>query len=124
MCGTHADVGIGVIEPVTHEELLDTFLIDCDNVRNIGIAGGMVFCPDAGEYAKSMVLWSEGEVAKYAGLRGTADAGLYLWCANDAYTIEETGCHDCRWSDVSESGLYALQVKGCLRICRSCMVGR
>ncbi len=35
----HADVGIGVIEPVTHEELLDTFLIDCDNVRNIGIAG-------------------------------------------------------------------------------------
>ena len=84
----HADVGIGVIEPVTHEELLDTFLIDCDNVRNIGIAGGWYFALTQGNI-KKYGLWSEGEVAKYAGY-GAPQTLDYILVSNDAYTIEET----------------------------------
>ena len=78
----HADVGIGVIEPVTHEELLDTFLIDCDNVRNIGIAGGWYFALTQGNI-KKYGLWSEGEVAKYAGY-GAPQTLDYILVSNDA----------------------------------------
>ncbi len=84
----HADVGVGVLEPVTHEELLDTFLIDCDNVRNIGIAGGWYFALTQGNMEK-YGLWSEGEVAKNAGYEAPQILA-YVFVSNDAYTIEET----------------------------------
>ncbi len=84
----HADVGIGVLEPVTHEELLDTFLIDCDNVRTIGIAGGWYFALAQGDMAK-YGLCTEGEVAKNV-MYEPPQMLDYILVSNGAYTIEET----------------------------------
>ena len=83
----HADVNIGVLEPKTHDELLDTLLIDCHNVRNVGIADGWYFVITGGDMKKGG-LASEGEVAKNVGYEPPQTL-QYIFVRDDAYTIEE-----------------------------------
>ena len=84
---THADVNIGVLEPKTHDELLDTLLIDCHNVRNVGIVDGWYFVITGGDMKKGG-LASEGEVAKNVAYEAPQTL-QYIFVRDDAYTIEE-----------------------------------
>lgn len=79
---------IAVLEPDSHEELLDTFLADCDNVYNIGIADGWYYALTEGDI-ETYGLWAEGDIIRDRAYE-SVDSLQYLLICDDTYVTEET----------------------------------